>query len=101
MLEQAGYESVEAGNGCEGLALLQARRPDVVTCDLNMPLMNGFEFLEAAKQEAATQDVPVIVITALGQEEAAAKAVAHGAAAYLTKPFSASHLVETIQRLLK
>jgi CheY-like chemotaxis protein len=50
----------------------------------------------AARQDPTTQHIPIIVVTAVGQEEEATKATAMGANAYLTKPFSSSHLIETI-----
>jgi chemotaxis family two-component system sensor histidine kinase/response regulator PixL len=75
--------------------------PDIVTCDISMPLMDGHEFLAAAKEDPNTQNIPIIVVTALGQEEEATKATSMGASAYLTKPFSSSHLIETIYREVK
>lgn len=100
MLDQAGFRTLEAADGLQGLYLLKEQKPDVVTCDISMPLMDGHEFLQAAKQDPATRDIPIIVITAIGQEEEAAKATQMGANAYLTKPFSSSHLIETIQNQL-
>ena len=96
MLEYAGFATLEAADGRQGLDILKQQKPDVVTCDISMPLMNGHEFLMAVKQDPETRNIPVIVVTALGQEEEAAKATEMGAAAYLTKPFSSSSLVETI-----
>lgn len=101
MLEQAGFVTLEAPDGLQGLRLLKENRPDVVTCDISMPLMDGHEFLAAAKQDPQTQDIPIIVVTALGQEEEAARATAMGASAYLTKPFSSSHLIEIIYNQVK
>ncbi|NJN94317.1 MAG: response regulator [Anaerolineales bacterium] len=50
MLEQAGFVTLEAPDGLQGLRLLKENRPDVVTCDISMPLMDGHEFLAAAKK---------------------------------------------------
>jgi twitching motility two-component system response regulator PilH len=101
MLEQAGFNTLEAADGLQGLQLLKEQKPDVVTCDISMPLMDGHEFLRTAKKDPTTQHIPIIVVTALGQEEEAAKATAMGASAYLTKPFSSSHLIETIYNQVK
>ena len=101
MLEQAGFMTLEAADGLQGLYLLKKQKPDVVTCDISMPLMDGHEFLQAARQDPETRDIPIIVITAIGQEDEAAKATEMGANAYLTKPFSSSHLIETIQTQIK
>jgi len=100
MLEQNNFVVVEAADGLQGLQSLREQKPDVVTCDISMPRMDGFEFLAAAKQDPETQDVPIIIITAVGQEEETTKAIELGASACLTKPFSSSNLLETIQILL-
>lgn len=96
MLEQAGFRTLEASDGLQGLQILKEQQPDIVTCDISMPLMDGYEFLLSARKDPQTQHIPIIVVTAVGQEEEAAKATAMGANAYLTKPFSSSHLIETI-----
>jgi chemosensory pili system protein ChpA (sensor histidine kinase/response regulator) len=101
MLEQAGFNTLEAADGLQGLQLLKQQKPDVVTCDISMPLMDGHEFLMTAKKDPTIRHIPIIVVTALGQEEEAAKATAMGASAYLTKPFSSSHLIETIYNQVK
>ena len=101
MLEQAGFRTLEAGDGLQGLRCLREKKPDVVTCDLSMPNMNGHEFLLAAKSDPTTHHIPVIIVTAIGQEGEAEIATEMGADAYLTKPFSSSSFIETIQTLLK
>jgi CheY-like chemotaxis protein len=101
MLERVGFITLEAGDGLQGLQFLKEKKPDVVTCDISMPIMDGHEFLAAAKADVDTRDIPIIIITAIGQEGEAAKATEMGADAYLTKPFSSSNLIETIQTQLK
>ena len=101
MLEQAGFATLQAGDGLEGLNLLQQQKPDIVTCDISMPLMDGYQFLAAAKESSETRDIPIIVVTAIGQEEEVTRASEMGADAYLTKPFSSSNLIETIQTQLE
>ncbi len=101
MLERAGFATLEAGNGLQGLQALREKKPDVVTCDISMPLMDGHEFLTAAKADAETRQIPIIIVTAIGQEDEVARAMELGANAYLTKPFSSSSLVETVQTQLK
>ena len=65
-----------------------------------MPVMDGYQFLEAVRNDPEIADTPIIIITALGQEDESAKAEALGANACLTKPFSSSHLLEVIADLL-
>jgi CheY-like chemotaxis protein len=100
MLDQNNFLTLEAADGSEGLQLLKEQKPDVVTCDISMPLMNGFEFLLAAKKDPEVRDIPIVIITAVGQEEETARALEMGADACITKPFSSSHLLETIQNQL-
>ncbi len=99
MLQMAGYTVMEAADGREGLQTLKLHKPDVVTCDISMPVMDGYEFLQAAKTDPDVADIPVIIVTAIGQEEETARARSLGADACLTKPFSSSHLLEVIQLL--
>ncbi len=101
MLQQAGFNTLEAADGGQGLQVLKEHRPDIVTCDIWMPYIDGYEFLAAAKKDPETQDIPVIVVTAVGKEEEAAKATELGANAFLTKPFSSSHLIDSVQKKKK
>jgi CheY-like chemotaxis protein len=100
MLELSGYQVMEAAGGSQALSLIKETRPDVVTCDIFMPGMSGLEVLEAIKSDPATADIPVIMITAIGQEKHATRATELGAAGYLTKPFGSTKLIETIERQL-
>ena len=100
VLELAGYQVTEAANGFEALHLLEERKPDVITCDIFMPGMTGFEVLEAIKSQPDTADIPVIMLTAIGQEKDTARATALGADDYITKPFGSTNLIETIERQL-
>ena len=100
MLEQNDFITLEASDGLEGLQLLKEEKPDVVTCDISMPLMDGYEFLTAAKKDNETQSIPIIMITAVGEEEETDKALKMGADACLTKPFSSSRLLAVIEAQL-
>jgi CheY-like chemotaxis protein len=97
MLEHANFSTLEASNGLQGLQILRTQKPDIVTCDISMPVMDGYEFLVEAKKDPEVRDIPVIIITAIGQQEDSSKATAMGADACLTKPFSSSHLLEIIK----
>jgi CheY-like chemotaxis protein len=101
MLELAGYRVLEAASGLEALSLLEEERPDVITCDIFMPGMSGYEVLEALKSQSSTAEIPVIMLTALGQEKDTARAMELGAADYVTKPFGTTKLAETIERQLE
>ena len=100
MLAQNNFITLEAADGLEGLQVLREQKPDVVTCDISMPFMDGYDFLLAAKKDPELQNIPIIIVTAVGQEEETTKAIQLGADACLTKPFSSSHLLEIIQTQL-
>ena len=100
MLELAGYQVLEAASGPEALRLIEQTRPDVITCDIFMPGMSGFDVLEALKSEPVTAEIPVIMLTALGQEKDTKRAMELGAADYVTKPFGTTKLAETIEQQL-
>jgi CheY-like chemotaxis protein len=100
VLEMAGYHVLEAASGTQALRLIEKTRPDVITCDIAMPGMDGFEVLQALKTQPATAEIPVIMLTAIGEEKNADQATALGAADYITKPFSSTNLIETIERQL-
>jgi CheY-like chemotaxis protein len=89
-LVRAGHECEEATSGEEGLALMESWRPDLLLLDLNMPGIDGFEVLKAVR--AANQTLPVIVLTAMGDEESARHSFQLGATDFLAKPFSPPQL---------
>ena len=86
-LEDEGVELLTATNGAEALELIQTKRPDLVFLDVMMPKMNGFEVCQAVKQDAATQDIYIIMLTAKGQELDRQQGQEAGANLYMTKPF--------------
>lgn len=89
-----GHTSVEAADGREGLEKVASEHPDCITIDLNMPTMNGIQFL--SQLDGANGSAPVIVLTADIQEETRKQCSELGAAGFLNKPFSP----ETFQALL-
>ncbi len=100
ILELGGYSVLEAASGDEALSIVEQTPPDVITCDISMPGMSGFEFLAAIKAMPSAANIPVIMLTALGQNKDISRATALGAAAYISKPFSSAKLIETIQHQL-
>lgn len=98
MLRQ--YEVVHAFDGREGLQLLgQHSDVDGILLDINMPHMNGLEFLETIKADAALSSLPVVIISTEGKEEDTARAMAAGASAYIKKPFDHKQLLDVIANL--
>ncbi|MFG0254201.1 MAG: response regulator [Rhodopirellula sp. JB053] len=98
MLQQHGYEVVTASNGRTALESIRERRPAVVVTDLQMPEMDGLQLVAALREEFA--GLPIILTTAKGSEEIAAKALRLGASSYVPKRTLNEDLVPTIERML-
>lgn len=103
-LEQAGYqgsEFLEAGDGEEGLEqLAKAGEIDLIVCDVNMPIMNGLDFLRALRADPASEYIPVLMVTTESSRRAIAEAMDIGANGYVVKPFTPAMLELAIRRLL-
>ena len=100
-LLQDDFIVLEAANGKEGLDLAKKEVPDLVICDVMMPVMDGLEFTEQLKTHTATSHIPVIMLTAKNLEEHRAEGYEHGADSYITKPFHSKVLLARIDNLLK
>ncbi len=100
MLATRGFKVVGASNGEQALALMKdpETRPDIITCDVAIPDMDGFEILQAIKSDPDLADIPVIMLTAMGQMRDASRAKELGASDYITKPFSTMSLIDILQR---
>jgi two-component system chemotaxis response regulator CheY len=102
-LRQAGLELtevVEAGNGAEALAEVQKGVPDMILSDINMPVMDGLEFLKNLANIDSAKGVPVIMITTEGSEARVVEALSSGAKGYLRKPFTSEQVRERVAPLL-
>ena len=100
-LLQDDYIVLEAVDGKEGLEIARKEVPDLVICDVMMPVMDGLEFTEQLKTGTATSHIPVIMLTAKNLEEHRAEGYEHGADSYITKPFHSKVLLARIENLLK
>ena len=100
-LLQDDYIVMEAVDGKEGLEIAKKEVPDLVICDVMMPVMDGLEFTEQLKTNKATSHIPVIMLTAKNLEEHRAEGYEHGADSYITKPFHSKVLLARIENLLK
>ncbi|HEY9703300.1 MAG TPA: response regulator, partial [Allocoleopsis sp.] len=101
-LQKAGYEVYQAQDGLEGIEQLQ-KNPDteLVICDLEMPRMNGFEFLNQWRQDTKFAKTPVLILTSRNSEKHRMLALQLGAAAYFTKPYLEHDFLNKISDLLK
>ena len=103
-LREAGIaigELVEAGDGWEALALAKQAPPDLILCDINMPTMDGLEFLRTLKSSEQAKGVPVVMITTEGSEDRVYEALSSGARGYIRKPFTPEQLKEQVVPILE
>lgn len=100
-LLQDDFYVFEASDGKEGLEVALKEVPDLVICDVMMPVMNGLEFTEQLKTQTITSHIPVIMLTAKNLDEHRAEGYEHGADSYITKPFHSKVLLSRIENLLK
>ena len=100
-LQREGFEVMESISGEEGLNKILREKPDLVLLDLVLPQKSGFEILSEMKMNPETKDIPVIILTNLGQEPDVEKGLSLGASAYLVKTdFSVNQLPEIIKEHL-
>src|SRR6201993_557440 len=102
-LRQAGIslgEVFEASSGVEALKLLGRRRVDLILSDINMPNMDGLEFLRQLRAQNLAPDVPVVMITTESSEEHVKQAILAGARGYIRKPFTADQVKERVLPLV-
>ena len=99
--EMEGFEVVSAVDGADGVEKAKSEQPDVVVSDVMMPKLNGLELCEALKADAATSDIPVVLLSAKAQVTDIRAGLDAGADDYVTKPFEPLDLVDRVNRLLE
>ena len=100
-LSRAGFSVLEAGNGQEGLArLAQNARVEVIITDLNMPVMDGIEFIRRLRALPGSKFTPVLMLTTESQDSKKQQGKAAGATGWIVKPFNPDRLVQTIGKVL-
>jgi len=102
-LRQAGIalgQVSEAGNGVEALAALGQRKVDLILCDINMPIMDGLEFVKQLSGVESAKGVPVVMITTEGSESHVVQALSAGARGYIRKPFTPDQVKEHVLPVL-
>jgi two-component system chemotaxis response regulator CheY len=80
---------------------MKAQKFDFVVCDINMPNMNGFEFLKAVRADDALKHIPVLMVTAEARKEDIVLAAQSGASGYIVKPFTKATLEEKVQKIVQ
>lgn len=100
-LEKEGYQVAEAGDGDEAIMLINERKPDLVLLDWMLPVLSGIEVCRQLRRKPETRDLPVIMLTARGEEADKVRGLNTGADDYITKPFSVPELLARIRTALR
>lgn len=100
-LESNGYKSIYALNGKEGLNLVFEKKPDLILLDVMLPEMDGFDVCKAIKKEKDLEGIPIIMLTAKGEEFDKILGLELGADDYITKPFSVRELLARVKAVLR
>ncbi len=99
-MEMEGFEVATAADGEEGLRAVTSFAPDIMLLDVMMPKLDGFQVLKSMREQAATRDLPVILLSANASPEDEQAGIAAGADEYMTKPFDPPDLIVRVKRLL-
>ena len=100
ILDEKGYHIETALNAKEASAIIEKDKPDLILLDLLMPKISGFEFLEELRKDDKTKNTPVIVISALTDEENVERIMQMGAIDYVKKPIDLQYLVNKVEAVL-
>ncbi|MBP4040376.1 MULTISPECIES: phosphate regulon transcriptional regulator PhoB [Aeromonas] len=101
VLEQKGYETVEAEDYADGLAKVREPYPELIVLDWMMPGGSGIQFIKQLKQDEMTRQIPVVMLTARGEEEDKVRGLEAGADDYITKPFSPKELTARLHAVMR
>lgn len=99
-LQFAGHEVITTSNGEEALQAVRTHKPDLVLLDVRMPRLTGYEVCKEIKADSQTKAIPVIFLSAKGQESEIRSGLEAGAEQYLLKPFSPDQLIEQVNKVL-
>ena len=102
-LRQAGLNLavvLEAGSGAEALEVLKAKQVDLILSDINMPVMDGLEFVRQIRAQNLASGIPVVMVTTESSEEHVKQAIQAGARGYIRKPFTAEQVKERVLPLV-
>jgi CheY-like chemotaxis protein len=96
ILKTANFYVIEAENGCVALKLSEDLQPDLIVCDINIPNINGFEFLNALRRNYYTASIPVVILSDNSNDQYQKLSLKLGANAYLVKPVTSEKLLTVI-----
>jgi len=96
----AGHQITEAVNGEEAVEKAKEVIPDLIMTDVRMPKMTGYQACKAIKENASTAHIPVVILSAKGQDEEKEQGIEAGADEYITKPFETDQLIKRVAEIL-
>jgi two-component system chemotaxis response regulator CheY len=99
VLQGAGFNVVQAEDGQQGLDVLAQTSPDVIITDINMPVMDGYGFIEGARKDARHRATPILVLSTESSPEKKQRAREAGATGWIVKPFQADTLLDVVRRV--
>ena len=100
ILKRAGWSVRSVTDGEAALEMASLQKPRVMVLDVMLPKRSGFEVLKQLRADAATRDMPILILTAKGQKQDKVQAEELGASAFITKPYANAHVVEVVGQLL-
>ena len=100
-LEKEGFRVSSSENGEEALGIIKEKKPDLILLDWMLPDLSGIKICQFLKQDSVVRDIPIIMLTAKGEEEDKVKGLNTGAEDYITKPFSFPELLARVKSILR
>ncbi len=100
-LRFAGFEVLLAGNGIEAIEKAPLEQPDLIILDVRMPKMTGYEACRQLKENPTTSAIPIVFLSAKGQEDEIQQGLASGALEYIVKPFAPDELADQVRDILR
>lgn len=99
ILTLSSFDVYTASDGKSGVEMVMSKKPNLIICDVNMPIMNGFGVLSKLKKELSENDMPIFLfLTASNSRESVDKGMSLGADGYISKPFKVSELLKSINK---
>jgi CheY-like chemotaxis protein len=93
-----GYDAIEAENGEVGILAAREQLPDLIICDISMPVLDGFEVISVLRQHSQTEAIPVILLSAHTDQPTVQKGLELGAAAFLPKPYNLDDVLAVVRK---
>jgi len=100
-LRTEGFDVIEAGDGVEALEKLEGKKVNMILTDLNMPRMDGLDFIRQVRQGSACKFVPIVMLTTESHAEKKMQGKAAGATGWIVKPFKPDQLLAVVKKLLR